>query len=315
MKRFPGLLRCNKRLKGLFWQGAFRRDAAPRGNNQTGTLTQRQQNLPGPDEVDVNDTAFFLDFDGTLAEIADRPENVRLEDDVRTCVSSLHHAAGGALAVVSGRTIAQLEAFLSPLRVPLSGVHGLEFRDPDGSVHRAPFDEAALRVLAEEVERFAERFEGLLVEVKPGSVALHYRLQPQMQEGCLTFARALAARSPGVELLEGKMVAELRLGGRSKKDAVLRLMSLPPFLGRKPVFAGDDVTDEKGFAGAHEQGGFGIKVGGGTTSARYRAADIQAFWQWLRALAERQPAPMRPEPDAAAAGLNHRPKGAGSLVT
>jgi len=237
--------------------------------------------MPDDDEIDPQTIAFFFDFDGTLADIADDPASVVLLSETRNALAELSRLSGGALAVISGRPLQQLDRFLHPLKFPLSGVHGLERRDAAGRLHTTPFDSTDLSKMVNEITRFADSHEGLMAEAKPGSVALHYRRNPEMEADSVLLATRLASTVPGVTLMRGKMVVELRLGGRSKGDAVLDFMTEPPFEGRRPLYAGDDVTDEDAFHRVAAMNGITVKIGGGKTLARWRAADAAAFRRWL----------------------------------
>ncbi len=146
---------------------------------------------------------------------------------------------------------------------------------------RHGYDNAALDRLIGAARAFAADHPGLLVEAKPGSVALHYRQAPDLADAVKRFAQDCAKAHPGVELMHGKMVAELRLGGRSKADAVSHFMELPPFSGRAPWFFGDDVTDEDGFRRVNELGGQSVRIGPGPTAARHSFESIGAFHRWL----------------------------------
>lgn len=230
-------------------------------------------------------TAFFLDFDGTLAPIAADPESVRVAPQTLAALGGLYRAAGGALAIVSGRSIDQLDRMLHPLRLPAAGVHGLERRGASGRRVRAPVDAEAERGLALLVGTFVEEKPGLLAEVKPGSVALHYRKRPEMGPDCLAFAAHLARDDRRIRLVEGKMVIEMKLFARDKGDAIADFMAEAPFSGRLPFFAGDDVTDEAGFERVNAMGGVSLKIGPGRTAARHRVPDGAAFAAWLERLA------------------------------
>lgn len=231
-------------------------------------------------------TAFFLDFDGTLAPIVTDPADARIAAHMHAALARLEHAAGGALAIVSGRSIAQLDRLLHPLRLPAAGVHGLERRDAAASLTRFPVDPASEFRIARLAGRFVKGRPGLLAEVKPGSVALHYRKRPELEADCLAFARETAREDSNIRVVEGRKVVEMKLSARSKGDAIADFMSEPPFRGRRPFFAGDDATDEAGFAIVNEMGGVSLKVGPGRTAARYRIADETAFAAWLAALNE-----------------------------
>jgi len=236
------------------------------------------------DALDPAKTAFFLDCDGTLAEIVDRPDGAFVAPAIVDCVRTLHAATGGALAVVSGRSIAQLDVMLSPLILPVAGVHGIERRDAAGTIFRPEFDAQAVLQIAAELDAFAARHEGLVSEVKSASAAIHYRMRPELEPQALSLMADIADRHADFRLLRGKMVAELSASHRTKGDAVDDFMREAPFAGRLPVFVGDDVTDEDGFAAVARLGGMGIKIGAGTTSATHRVATIADFHDWLHRL-------------------------------
>jgi len=238
-----------------------------------------------PRELDRSRVAFFFDLDGTLAEIATEPDAARVEAHVRAALARLRDAAGGALAIVSGRDVARIDALLNPLRLPVAGVHGLERRGADGRLHRVRVDEALAARTGAAVGALAARNPGLLREIKPGSVALHYRKRPELAGACLELAERLAARDPRIQLVTGRMVVELKFARRSKADAIAAFMAEPPFAGRTPLFAGDDVTDEDGFAEVVRRGGIAIKIGDGATAAGWRFAAIGDFHRWLGTVA------------------------------
>lgn len=245
--------------------------------------------------------ALFLDFDGTLAEIAPRPDAVRLAPGLVPLLDALHERLGGALAVVSGRPLADLDAFLAPLRLPAAAEHGALLRLRAGAT---PTRAAAGRGTAAELSPALDRVEhrarelaarhpGLLVERKTATVALHYRGAPELGERCVDTMRAALGESALLELLHGKCVVELRPSGTCKGAAIDALMRQPPFAGRLPLFAGDDVTDEAGFAKVRELGGISIKVGPGETIATHRCESPLALRDWLRGIVEGGPARRR----------------------
>lgn len=255
------------------------------------TTEQSSARLPAtasrepPRDVDPAATAFFLDFDGTLAGIADEPGAVRVKPRVTEALGRLAAAAGGALAIVSGRDIAQVDVLLAPLRLPVAGVHGLERRDAAGRLQRVAVDAALAERVGARIAALVARNPGLLREVKPGSVALHYRKRPELAGTCVELARRLADEDGRIELLRGRKVVELKFARRSKADAIAGFMAEPPFAGRMPLFAGDDVTDEDGFSEVMRRGGMAIKIGNGETAAAFRFAGIDAFHDWLAAMA------------------------------
>ncbi len=225
--------------------------------------------------------ALFLDFDGTMVEIAPQPHAVQVPEPLISALRELDGYLQGAVAVISGRPIAQIDEFLRPLQLPVAGVHGAERRGADGAMHLLdthPLDlvEAAARALA-------QQHPGLLVENKRGSLALHYRQRPELEEAVLQAMQQAVDASPGVTLLRGKMVAEAKPGGASKGRAIEAFLAEPPFAGRRPVFIGDDVTDEVGFSTVQHLGGLGIKVGEGATAAWHRVPDPATLLRELEA--------------------------------
>lgn len=224
-------------------------------------------------------SALFLDFDGTLADIAPRPEDVRVDAWLVPTLARLHEALGGAVAVVSGRPLADLDAFLAPLKLTAAGVHGVERRDPDGIMRKQ------LATLPPDVLRSAEQLVArnpqLRLEHKPSAIALHYRAAPHLEDLC---ARAvLAAVRPHADwvALIGKCVVEVKPKRASKAHAVEEFLQSAVFAGREPLFLGDDATDEDGFRAVQAVGGIGIKVGDGPSGARCRLADPAAVRCWL----------------------------------
>lgn len=235
-----------------------------------------------PPALSPTQTAFFLDVDGTLAEIVSDPRQARVAPDIREALAELAQLADGALALVSGRSIAQLDDMLHPLVLPLAGVHGLERRGPDGLISRLEIDKTAHKELVATVTTFVLARPGLQAEEKPGSVALHFRNRPELAADCLTFMQEQRDSDSRLALVEGKMVAELKFGTRDKRQAIADFMAEPPFRGRRPFFAGDDITDEAGFVGVNAANGVSVKIGSGNTAARYRLAEPAALAVWLK---------------------------------
>jgi trehalose 6-phosphate phosphatase len=226
--------------------------------------------------------AFFLDVDGTLLEIADTPSAVRVDMELLELIGRLSRVSGGALALISGRSISDLEELLGAQRIPLAGQHGLERRDAAGRlwIHAAPpaakcsFKEALAPVLA--------RHPGLLLEDKGLTLALHYRLAPHLAAYAhRLMARLMGEAGGGLELQKGKRVIEIKPAGIDKGTAVAEYLAESPFRGRHPVFIGDDLNDEHGFAEVNRVGGISIKVGPGASCARYRLPHVAAVRHWL----------------------------------
>lgn len=223
----------------------------------------------------------FLDLDGTLADIAPRPELARVEDAMKDEIARLAPLLDGALAIVSGRPLHEIDAMIGPLDLPAAGIHGAERRAGKGSepVTLAVPEELAALVL--KLEDFARANDGLSVEKKGHAVALHFRARPELEIAVHQMMEEAAGSAPGLTLMKGKMVMEAKPRAATKGAAVEAFMALAPFKNRLPVFAGDDVTDEDGFRAAAAHRGFGIKIGEGESAAAHRLASPQALRQWI----------------------------------
>jgi trehalose 6-phosphate phosphatase len=230
--------------------------------------------------------ALFLDLDGTLAPFAAQPDLVapsaRRTAIVKACADQLD----GRLAVISGRTLQDIDRILEGAVTAAAGVHGLELRGGYSDIRRlAP--SPAVRHAKFIFDATADLRPGLLVEDKGLSVALHYRNAPEAEVEALNAAHGLAAET-GLVLQRGDKVVELLTPGPDKGEALRAFMTEPPFLGSKPLFVGDDLTDEAGFVAAAEFGGYGVLVGArsGPTAARYRLGEVDEALDWLAAMAE-----------------------------
>jgi trehalose 6-phosphate phosphatase len=228
----------------------------------------------------LSGAALFLDFDGTLVELAEAPDAIRVSGELAPLIARLAERLGGRLAIVSGRSIADLERHLDLGTIAVAGSHGAEIRCP-GGVSGSPEPPSGLADAREAVIRFASGRDGLLVEHKPAGVALHYRQAPEQSEIVASFMSGLADGS-GLSLLRGKMVAELRPPGADKGAALRAMMREPPFAGARPLFVGDDITDEDGFKAAADLGGTGILIGPPRpTAAGWRLPDVAGLARWL----------------------------------
>jgi trehalose 6-phosphate phosphatase len=233
-----------------------------------------------PPTLELSGTALFLDLDGTLAPIAARPDDVGPDPRRSHLLERLRADAGGRLAVISGRTLADLDRILERSVASLAGVHGLTRRTGAGAMSTVaahPGHDAALDAL----NAFASAHSGLIVEDKGQSVTLHYRLAPEFASAARVEAERVAAQT-GLTLQPGRMVMELRAPGPGKGDSVRAFMGEAPFAGARPIFMGDDLTDEDGFQAATALGGFGVLVGSARpTAARYRLAGVEQALAWL----------------------------------
>ena len=237
-----------------------------------------------PRVSDLSHVALFLDLDGTLVEITEHPGQVEVDPATIRLLGDLSRQLDGALAIISGRAIEDIDRLFHPLVLPVAGVHGLMHRDADGRMQSMRIDPAAIGPAERALERALGPTPGILIEEKPGAIAVHYRAHPELEEVCYEAASA-AAREGGLELIRGKMVFEVKLKGASKGTAIAAFLREPPFRGRVPVFAGDDVTDEDGFAVVDAAGGYSIKVGNGTSRARWHTGSAAELIGWLGELA------------------------------
>jgi trehalose 6-phosphate phosphatase len=237
--------------------------------------------LRPPPAAILGGVALFLDFDGTLVELADTPGAIDVPASLPTLLQRLSARLAGRLAIVSGRAIADLDSHLGRCGIAVSGSHGLELRFADGS-HLPLAAPGGLAEAREALGHLAAADPRLLVEEKPASVALHFRRAPERSSELEALAAALAERT-GLAVQPGKMVVELRPHGADKGDALRRLMREPVFAGARPLFVGDDLTDEHAFAAAAELGGAGILVGAQRpTAAAWRLDGVADAARWLK---------------------------------
>jgi len=231
--------------------------------------------------------AIFTDFDGTLVEIADTPNAVEVPESLPQALERAARELDSAFAVLTGREIGDIDRFLSPLILPVAGAHGTQRRRADGTLE---LPDHAATVGAEEIARAIEPLlmanPGLLMEAKDGAVALHFRQSPELEEACRVAMEEAVGGVPDFTLVPGKMVFEARPRGITKGTALRAFMAEEPFIGRTPIFIGDDTTDEDGFIAAQELGGVGIKLGDGETAARMRIADVASVHALLRGLGD-----------------------------
>ncbi len=226
--------------------------------------------------------AYFLDVDGTLINIADTPQAVLVDRTLLDLIASLHRASGGALALVSGRMISDLQGRIGLPQLPLAGLHGLERRDSTGRLWLHATPPAAKSAIKEALAPVLARHPGLLLEDKGLTLALHYRLAPKLAGYVHQLMRRLAnSAGENLELQRGKCVVEIKPAGIDKGTAVTEYLAESHFKGRRAVFIGDDRTDEHGFAEVNKLDGISIKVGKGPSCARFRLPDVAAVHHWL----------------------------------
>lgn len=236
---------------------------------------------PGPPPAQ-SDWAYFLDVDGTLLELAATPDAIHVDAALPALLTALHRACAGAVALISGRALADLDARLGLPALAKAGQHGLERRDAAGRLrlHAAPL--RAKHAIQAALAPHLEGHRGLLLEDKGLTLALHYRQAPALADDVNRLMRRLVAEAgDGLVVQEGKCVVEVKPGGVDKGTAIAEYLAEPPFLGRRPVFIGDDKNDEHAFAEVNARGGISIGVGAGDFGARYRLPDVSAVRAWL----------------------------------
>ncbi len=232
-----------------------------------------------------SDWALFLDVDGTMLEFAPVPEAVTVSPELPARLDRLARRFGGALALVSGRSLADLDRLFLPFRFPAAGVHGAERRDAGGRLHYTGLGREALDPVRAELARFAADHPGVLIEDKGLAVALHFRQAPHAESAARVLVETLLASLPaGAGVQAGHCVLELKGRDSSKRAAVEAFMREGPFTGRVPVYVGDDLTDLDALAFAETAGGHGIFVGREARPGWGRLPDPAAVREWLKRL-------------------------------
>lgn len=260
------------------WQ-LFLLNCRPMSSAHRSTMTPRAttKNVT-PVLARLESYALFLDIDGTLSDIAASPDVAAVDSATLQTVERLRHELGGALAVISGRKLADVDRLIG-LGLNAAGCHGAELRYAGHRLDVPPTsDIGVIENLI--IKRFAAA-PGLLIERKPFAVALHYRANPALADAVEAFIDRVVREDDRLRKLTGKMIVEVVPAEVNKGRAIANFMSREPFAGRKPVFAGDDLTDEHGFETVNALDGVSIKIGPGPSCARYRFADAVHFRQWL----------------------------------
>jgi trehalose 6-phosphate phosphatase len=228
------------------------------------------------------DQCLFLDVDGTLVEFTDTPSQTLADEEIKALLARLARRLGGALALVSGREITTMDQLFAPLKLPASGLHGVERRDASGALHGASFADGRLNRVRKALALLADSYPGTIIEDKGCNIAVHFRLAPQFGEVLRRSVEAIAAPlSDDYELQDGVMMVEIKQRGYTKGSAVASFMQEPPFRGRRPVFIGDDLTDRDGFAAVEALGGMSISVGV-RVRGQYQLDDVESVRRWLR---------------------------------
>ena len=241
---------------------------------------------PDLPEVDVESAALFLDFDGTLIELADTPDSIEVPDRLGPDLMRLRELLGGRLAIVTGRPVADIERFLPDWTGVVIGSHGAERRiDGKLSSHERAGTET-IEHLQGIVRAYAKSVEGFLAEDKPVGAVLHYRNASDRQAEAYRFIEGLLPSFPGLELHRSKGAFEVRPDDVGKGQALEALMKLEPFAGATPIMIGDDMTDEPAFIVAQKAGGIGIKVGTEDTNAAHRVQSVDEVHHFLGTFAD-----------------------------
>jgi len=234
-------------------------------------------------EINRCQIALFLDFDGTLVNFADDPESVTVSAELRSLLLDLQARLEGALAIISGRSIESLNSLLQLSQITLAGGHGAEWMLL-GEYHAVHLNSAHYPIAVERLEKFARKYD-LLTENKQHSFALHFRQQPQLKQQVDEFICEYIGPLDELRVIYGNCVREIQPIGMDKGKAVERFMRLEPFVGKKPVYIGDDTTDEDAFQWVNANQGVSYKVGKGMTAAQARLENVAAVTQFLRELA------------------------------
>lgn len=249
-------------------------------------------NIIPSEAIDLDAVAILLDIDGTILDFAPTPREVWVPPSLRRDLLELFERTSGAFALVSGRSLNDMDLLFAPLQLPAIGGHGAEFRPVPGAAPDPDRTPSLSRDLKRKLAMVPAAIgPGILIEDKGYSLALHYRLAPDKGEAVRAAVSAICAGEPpgSVDMLSGKAVIEIKQTGFNKASAVAELLRIAPFTGRRPIFIGDDVTDEPVFPVLGQFGGFGFSVGRRVRCAEgcfERPADVR---NWLeRVLASRR---------------------------
>lgn len=234
-----------------------------------------------PPQIDLAAHALFLDFDGTLVGFADDPAAVGIAPAALTSLGALVERLNGALAIVSGRRVVDLDRFLSPLAFIAAGVHGLELRRAPGGGIESSVDPHALDRVRDRLNSALRQWPGLRLEDKGKALVLHYREHPELEDVSRETMEDATRGETGLKIMPGNRIVEVHPAGMDKGIAVEALLREPAFAGRIPLYVGDDTTDEYAMAAVQRHGGIGVKVGPGDSVAQARLSNVAAVHEWL----------------------------------
>lgn len=241
---------------------------------------------PDLSSVSPAEAAVFLDFDGVIVDIAERPDDVAVPTDVLSLLAVIEARTSGAMAIVTGRSIADLQTHLPLVPRSVIGCHGAEWSLPGEPIYRHPFHGSAAVAALQDRAAVARDLPGVFVEPKPVGVVLHFRQSPEQEAPVRALVQAILREHPDFDAMDAKCAVEIRPGDLGKDTAIAQAMGLPAFARRVPVYIGDDVTDEPALAWVARHGGVAIKVGPGDTAAPNRLADPSAVHAALAAWVE-----------------------------
>lgn len=236
---------------------------------------------PEPPPPPGSNWALFLDIDGTLLDIAETPDQVWVPPALRNDLDVVAGQLGGALALISGRPVSEIDRLFDPLKLPASGQHGGEWRPTPQQATEVIAGQTVPQHLREVADRLLHQYAGVVVEQKSHAIAVHYRHAPDVgPELGARLAEAMAGIE-GLQLLSGRSVWEVKDSTQSKGTAVQRFMTRPDFAGRLPVFVGDDTTDLDGFLAVEALGGLALPVGPLARGGKPGFAGPDAVRSWL----------------------------------
>lgn len=230
----------------------------------------------------------FLDVDGTLIEFTDSPHDTCADAELKALLGEVAERLGGAVALVSGRSIEYLDSLFAPLRLPAAGLHGVERRKASGVMHGASFVDSQLDRARAELKALVTANPGTVLEDKGRTLAVHFRMAPQTETTVRDAVRGLATPlGSNYHIQGGNMMLEIKPSGFTKAAAIKAFMQEPPFSGRTPVFVGDDLTDQEGLTAVEDQGGISVAVGE-RVQGQYHLENAAAVRIWLLDIAALQ---------------------------